>query len=106
MKPVSTLILLILLMGCATATVGRPFDQEQLAKIEKGRTTRGEVLQYLGAPSHIVTLSDGRTKYIYSYAETTTNMLAGTVNTKSQATSIVFGPDQIVSDLALPPPTP
>lgn len=45
------LVLSVLLTGCVS--VGRKIDLEAVAKIEKGKTTRADVLSLLGSPDGI-----------------------------------------------------
>jgi outer membrane protein assembly factor BamE (lipoprotein component of BamABCDE complex) len=48
--PLSFFILTSLLFGCATAEHGRRITPDQITWIQKGVTTRTEVVQKLGGP--------------------------------------------------------
>jgi len=57
----------LLLMGCATAEMGRKFDTAAADRIEIGKTTEAEVLTLLGSPLQQIVKSDGTKAYAYSY---------------------------------------
>ena len=53
-QPMSRIILialLVILSGCATAEMGRQITVEQAAWIQKGVTSRSEVVEHFGAPN-------------------------------------------------------
>lgn len=56
------------LSGCAShMEFGTKLDAQSVAFIQKGKTTRTEVEQRLGAPAGIQVLPDGRRQAMYSY---------------------------------------
>ena len=52
-------------MSCAT--YGRQIDQSAASRIERGKTTKNEVIALLGSPDQ-VTNFNGQTTFTYSYA--------------------------------------
>jgi outer membrane protein assembly factor BamE (lipoprotein component of BamABCDE complex) len=77
-------LLVLLLSGCATATFtqGRPFDTSKVSSLQKGTTTKQEVLAWFGEPfTKTVAGSDGET-WFYMYTQGT-----------SKAQSYVFSVD-------------
>lgn len=59
------------LSGCSPTieTHGHSLDEEQLAKIEPGRTSRQEVLQLMGSPSALSTFDDAAWYYVSQRTE-------------------------------------
>jgi outer membrane protein assembly factor BamE (lipoprotein component of BamABCDE complex) len=60
------MLLATLFFGCAS--VGRKIDQSAVEKIEKGKTTREEVIRLLGSPDNITILGNGDSYLSYNYA--------------------------------------
>lgn len=95
--------LALLLIGCAS--VGRKIAQEEVDKIQKGRTTRAQVDQLLGSPDHVTKDGDGNVtyEYVYAYAQAkgesfipVYGAFAGGTKVQSQTVRVTFGPDGIV----------
>lgn len=67
-KRVGNLVVVLLvagLVGCATS--GRKIDQGAADQIEKGKTTKEQVVALIGSPESISRSSNGDTTYIYNY---------------------------------------
>ena len=105
MKTIPTLLLLILLAGCATA--GRQIDQSKFSQIERGKTTRDQVKVILGEPQSLSMTSDGNTAFTYWNINVSPNgaafiplvgMFAGGPNIEQQTFMVTFGPDHTVKD--------
>jgi outer membrane protein assembly factor BamE (lipoprotein component of BamABCDE complex) len=53
--------------GCATSTIGNQnLNSDNIAKIQKGVTTKAEVIELLGQPDTVGMMGDGRRMMIYS----------------------------------------
>jgi outer membrane protein assembly factor BamE (lipoprotein component of BamABCDE complex) len=57
----------LVVMGCATAEMGRKFDTAAADRIEIGKTTEAEVLAWLGEPIKKMVMPNGSKIYAYSY---------------------------------------
>jgi len=74
MKKYALLVIAIIslgLFGCATATFtqGKAFDTSKVASIEKGKTTKQEIVSWFGEPfTKSVAGADGET-WVYMYAQ-------------------------------------
>lgn len=76
----------ILLSGCATvqSTQGSKLDEKMIAQIEKGKTTRSEILKLFGAPDRIIDAG---------ISGTAENSIKGDVNLSTQQ-NISLGKNQ------------
>jgi outer membrane protein assembly factor BamE (lipoprotein component of BamABCDE complex) len=107
MKRISSIIILVILLtGCMT--MGRKIDQAAADKIEKGKTTREQVVSLVGAPDQITRLGNGDMTFTYSYMRATPKaatfipiigIFAGGSDVQHQMFIVTFGPDNIVKDL-------
>jgi outer membrane protein assembly factor BamE (lipoprotein component of BamABCDE complex) len=107
MKRVMILLLLSgLLSGCVS--VGRKIDQSAADKIEKGKTTREEVIRLIGSPDQITTRGGGYTVFMYNYMRATAKpetfipivgAFVGGANVQNQMVMVVFGADGVVKDV-------
>jgi hypothetical protein len=59
----------MLIMGCASATVGTPMDSAKIQSIKKGVTTEAEVESNFGKSDSVSMLPDGRREVDYVYAK-------------------------------------
>jgi outer membrane protein assembly factor BamE (lipoprotein component of BamABCDE complex) len=93
-------------VGCAS--VGRQVDQGAVDKIEKGKTTRAEVISLIGSPDRIMNIGTGDTIFSYHYARAAAKPQSfipivgpfiGGTNVQSQYISIMFGPDDVVKNI-------
>ena len=82
--PLSLFILTSLLSGCATAEHGRRITPDQIAWIQKGITTRAEVVQKLGGPMSEVPDWGGIT---YQSTSVTTTIKEGDTQTTVTTTT-------------------
>ena len=92
--------------GCAT--VGRKIDVDAVNRIEKGKTTRQQVLASIGSPDQVTRDGDGNTTYTYMYMRSQVKAesfipiygdFAGGTNTQNQTVIVTFGKDDIVTNL-------
>jgi outer membrane protein assembly factor BamE (lipoprotein component of BamABCDE complex) len=92
--------------GCAT--VGRKLDTASVDQIEKGKTTRQEVLASIGSPDQVSRngSSDVTYTYTYSHSELTpasfipyVGPLVGGTRSQNQTVVVTFGRDGIVKDI-------
>lgn len=104
-KAVILVIASCFLAGCVS--VGRQIDQSAAAKIEKGKTTREEVIRLIGSPDRVTITSQGDTVFMYSYTRATAKpatfipvvgALAGGANVQHQMYMVTFGSDGIVKN--------
>jgi outer membrane protein assembly factor BamE (lipoprotein component of BamABCDE complex) len=96
---------LLALFGCASA--GTKIDQSATAKIQKGVTTKEQVVALLGAPMSDTLMGDGREMMMWSYAQTqvkgatfipVVGLFAGGSDTKMTMFQVVLNKDKIVED--------
>lgn len=99
---------LVSLISMACATAGRKIDQDAVAKIKKGVTTKAEVQQLIGSPDQVTRDGDGNEKWSYTYTRAeikgTTfipiyGSFAGGTKTQNQSTVVSFGSDGVVSQI-------
>ncbi|MGB7912139.1 MAG: outer membrane protein assembly factor BamE [Desulfobaccales bacterium] len=105
-KRVGNLVVVLLvagLVGCATS--GRKIDQGAADQIEKGKTTKEQVVALIGSPESISRSSNGDTTYIYNYTRATAKPInfvpivgafAGGADVQHQMYMVTFGPNGIV----------
>lgn len=61
---------LVFLTGCATE-YGKKVSADDVAFLQKGRTTRAELIQRLGQPTNTIRESTGREQLIWEYLKVT-----------------------------------
>ena len=97
---------IISLVGCAT--VGRKINQEAVSSIEKGKTTREEVIRLLGSPDQITKDVNGNITMTYMYVRATTRpetlipvvgIFAGGADVQNQMVMITIDQDGKVKDV-------
>jgi outer membrane protein assembly factor BamE (lipoprotein component of BamABCDE complex) len=105
MKRALVIFVLIFFIGCAS--VGRQIDQSAADKIEKGKSTKADVIALIGSPDRIIKNND-ITIFSYHYARVTSKPetfipvvgpFVGGHNVQSQHIMITFGPDDIVKNV-------
>ncbi len=108
MKKIMPLILLVALLA-ACISMGRKIDQSAADRIEKGKTTRGEVINLIGSPDRITRSASGDTIFMYSYIRATpkpatfipiVGALVGGSNVQHQMFMVTFGADGVVKDFS------
>lgn len=69
MKLLISIALAVFLVGCATAnySVGKPFNTENVTKIEHGKTTKQDLVAMFGEPYSKTPLTATQEKWIYTY---------------------------------------
>lgn len=94
-----------LLFGCAS--VGRKIDQSAVNKIEKGKSTREDVVRLMGAPDQIA-IHGQNTMMSYHYMRATAKpetfipifgAFVGGANVQNQMLMVTVGPDGVVKDI-------
>jgi outer membrane protein assembly factor BamE (lipoprotein component of BamABCDE complex) len=105
-RTIGLLLIIGLLAGCFS--MGRKIDQSAADKIEKGKTTKEQVLYLTGSPDQIMRLGNGDTTFTYTYIRSTAKpatfipfigAFVGGANVQQQMFSVTFGPDNIVKNL-------
>ena len=99
MKKPLTVLLAIFIAGCVS--FGRPIDQADLDQIERGVTTKAQVIKLLGDPDKI-SKNNNITTFIYTH--TTSQPGTGTgassdINYKTQKVTISFNKNDIVTGI-------
>jgi outer membrane protein assembly factor BamE (lipoprotein component of BamABCDE complex) len=101
----ATVLFIVCLAGCVSS--GRKVDQSAADKIEKGKTTKAEVISLIGSPDRITRTGRGDTIFMYNYVRATAKPatfipifgpLVGGANVQHQMYMVTFGPDGIVKD--------
>ena len=79
-------VIIIFLLGCATATnvIGRPISQENVSKIETGKTTKEDILLWFGEPYSITKDEKGSVTFVYTYLNTSATCEFGNCGSKTQ----------------------
>jgi len=68
MRVVAIGLMVVVLAGCATSRSGTEVREAELAKIVKGKTTKGELVRLLGPPTSASTKGDGTELLIYRHS--------------------------------------
>ena len=98
-------ILVIFLAGCATA--GKPMQQTQVDRIQKGKTTKQEIIQTFDQPDGTYFDKNGNLIWYYTAAKIKStawtfipvvNLVHNEIRMKNQILTIVFNRDGIVED--------
>jgi outer membrane protein assembly factor BamE (lipoprotein component of BamABCDE complex) len=97
-----SVVTLVMTNGCTTQT-GRHLDDDRVASIERGKTTRAEVEELFGKPIHTAMLEGGRRMLLYSYSKTTGFQVLyfGSAETQSQVLQVLVDANGIVEDYEL-----
>ena len=107
MRSLGTLTLVAVALA-ACATVGRKIDTANVEKIEKGKTTRNDVLGLLGSPDQITQDGRGGVAFSYHYTRATAKPqnfipivgpFVGGTNVQNQMVMVFIGPDDIVRNV-------
>jgi len=100
--------LIFYLSGCAT--VGKKFSADKINLIEKGLTSKQDILNIFGDPENISTDSEGRDTFLYLYVKAKAKptsfipifwIFSGGASTESKALTIYFDKEGIVEDYEL-----
>nr|WP_298117446.1 hypothetical protein [uncultured Pseudomonas sp.] len=87
MRAIITLMVTLALAGCASH--GKPITQQQIDRIEEGKTTKQELLASFGKPIAVLKNSDGTEVIGWGYARIG---FAGT-SYQNQSISVTLDPD-------------
>ena len=99
------ILLMVLFAAAGCATVGTKIDLEKVKQIEKGVTSKQEVIDLLGKPSMVRLTSDGKTIMMYRYVKATNkatnfipvvNVLAGGMEMSQQIVQVLLDENDIV----------
>lgn len=100
-----SILLLACLAGCVS--VGHKIDQSAAEKIEKGKTTREQVISLLGSPDNITRTGRGDTIFMYNYTRATpkpatfipiVGALVGGADVQHQMYLVTFDSNGVVKD--------
>lgn len=100
--------------GCASSSHGTKIDNDKVSQIQKGSTTKEEVVQMFGPPMHSSLMGDGRRMMMYHYTESKQQVkgqsfipvagafMGGSKGTiRQQQLQIVLNKDNVVEDFEL-----
>lgn len=81
--------------GCATATVGTPFNAQNTAQLRVGVSTATEARSLLGEPYQVQTGANGEQLYIWQFVQShaRSGFASMNVQTNTQQAALVFGRD-------------
>ncbi len=99
----SLAVVLLVVMATGCRTIGKDFDQQVVTRIEKGKTTKAQVQDWLGAP-YEKGMQEGLESWTYRFIKATINKedskeltiwfeKSGVVNASSYTTN--FAPWQV-----------
>jgi outer membrane protein assembly factor BamE (lipoprotein component of BamABCDE complex) len=100
------MFIFVLIIGCFSS--GRKIDQSAADKIEKGKTTRDQVVNLLGSPDRITRRGNGDTIFMYNYMRATAKPatfipifgpLVGGANVQHQMYMVTFDSNGVVKDI-------
>jgi outer membrane protein assembly factor BamE (lipoprotein component of BamABCDE complex) len=104
-RPLFFLIALSLFTGCVS--MGRKLDQEAVNRIHEGKTTREEVVEWLGSPDQTTRVGE-TTTFQYHFVRASAKpegfipivgAFAGGMNTQNQMVSVTFDSRGVVRQL-------
>lgn len=80
------------LAGCATATVGTPFNAQNTAQLRVGTSTVAEARSLLGEPYQVQTGANGEQLYIWQFVQShaRSGLVTMNVQTNTQQAALVF----------------
>ena len=93
MKQVLAVLLLAIMVsltGCATShmTQGRDFSSSQVQQIQKGKTTKRELIALFGQPFSKSVVDGDTEKWLYFYSDVTSKARSAVFTMKVQTTGI------------------
>lgn len=85
----------LLMAGCATATIGKPFPVNNVSQLRIGTSTVADAKNLLGEPYQIQTTGSGEQLYIWQYirSDATSGLVSTNVQTNTQQAALVFDED-------------
>jgi len=86
---------IISITGCVT-TMGRKINQNAFQKIEKGVSTKEDVLKLLGSPNQDQESEDGTAVFVYKYSSVSSGIYGIGAGADSQSATIRFDAKGIV----------
>jgi len=89
-------IIIVLFSACTTSR-GTQFDETQISKIEKGKTTQAQILDLLGEPSSKGVNTDGKTQWKYEYSQLTAYFVT-TSEKITKILTITFNKENVVEE--------
>jgi outer membrane protein assembly factor BamE (lipoprotein component of BamABCDE complex) len=100
-----TVLITAFLGGCAS--VGTKIEQASIEKIEKGKTTKTELIAAFGTPMTASLLGDGRESMMWVYSKAkvkgatfipVVGAFAGGSETSTQMLQVILNKDKVVED--------
>lgn len=87
MKLLLSIVLAVFLVGCATAnySVGKPFNTENVEKIEHGKTTKQDLISMFGEPFSKTPLNATQEKWIYTYIQSSAKAQSYVISMKVES---------------------
>lgn len=104
-----TLVLLLCLGLCGCATYGKPIDKSAVEQMQKGVTTKEEVIKKFGQPDGTYFDKDNRLIYYYNASKVKpsawnfvpiVNLVHSEMNMKMQMLVIVFSKEGVVEEFS------
>jgi len=101
------LCLLTIVAATGCVSMGRKLDQEAVNRIHEGKTTRAEVVQWLGSPDQTTRMGESTT-FQYHFVRASAKpegfipivgAFAGGVNMQNQMVSVTFDRNDVVRQL-------
>jgi outer membrane protein assembly factor BamE (lipoprotein component of BamABCDE complex) len=102
------IVVILAVTACTSSTVGRKIDSDVAAKIQKGVSTKSDVIALIGSPDRIMNMGTGDSMWTYSYSRMSmkpqsfipiVNMFNSGTNTQQQHFMITFDMNNIVTDI-------
>ena len=93
MKKLTLLLLPFFLAGCAS--VGNEMDMSQMDNIEKGETTKAQLLEWFGSPMTVGIDSEGQTMATWIYSAAKSNLI-GKMETRLQQLVVIYDENDVV----------
>lgn len=85
----------LLIAGCATATIGKPFPANNVGLLRVGLSTTEDARSLLGEPYQVHANGNGEQMYVWQYirSDATSGLVSMNVQTNTQQAALVFGTD-------------
>ncbi|MDG3442426.1 hypothetical protein [Nitrospirillum amazonense] len=105
MRKVILLAAILALGGCVSS--GTEVKSDQLATLEKGKTTYAEAVARLGTPNSVTTMAGGKKMVMYMFTKATPNaatfipvvgLFAGGAHGQSSTVIMTFGANDVLEE--------
>ena len=88
MKQITLIVFVLLISACATSEYkyGKDFSSQNVQKIEHGKTTKQDLINYFGEPFQKSVISANQEKWMYMYTSGQAKAQSYVFSTKVQST--------------------